>query len=122
MAESMVIYPVLAGLGKPIFPDFALNGAKAPYVVYTEAGGSPLNTLKGAPTLKNHLIQVEFWDKKPEDAAELAASATSALLAERMDVGSPPGRFTARQVGERSGFDEDTKLYVAIREYSVWTR
>lgn len=109
--------------GERLYPTQAPDKALPPYAVYLEVAQPVLNTLKGPSKTQQHLIQFESYAKTKLGAKALSQKIDDAMLAEKLNPdASPPGRFTATKHGGRDDYDPETKLYLYVTEWSVWTR
>ena len=109
------LFTVLSALaGGQVYPDIAPPGTVAPYLVYQQVGGAALAYTEGSvPGQENCRIQVATWSLRRTEATSLAKQAEALLL--------QATTFQATALGNRvHAFDEDTGLYGARQDFSVW--
>ena len=109
------LFTVLGALaGGQVYPDVAPPGTVAPYLVHQQVGGQALAYTEGSvPGQENCRIQVSTWSLRRTEATTLAKEAEALLL-------QAAGMQTEALGNRVHTFDEDTGLYGARQDFSVW--
>ena len=116
MSAEAALVPLLTGLvAGRIYPDVAPSGAGLPRIVYQQVGGQAMTYLEGAlPDKENARMQVVCWAATRLAAINLAKQVEAAIVG---SVG-----FQASPIGARiSGYEQDTKLYSSMQDFSIWS-
>lgn len=119
MIEPM-IYTHLAGqagvsalVGARIYPLIMPQDGALPALVYTIVSAVPINSLGGFSGLINPRVQIDCWAKTYGQAKALAEAVHQA-----MDTRN--ANFDALLIDMRDDYEEDTKLYRVLQDYSIW--
>jgi hypothetical protein len=114
MTVEADIFSVLERLvGGRAFPDTAPANTEAPFIVYQQVGGTPLNYLAGVPDKKNGRFQVNVWATTRKEAAALIRKAED-------DLRLHPSLFAQTLNGALSQHDQEVGLYGASQDFSIW--
>ena len=112
--ESDVVDAIESLVSDRLFADFAPSGTAAPYMVYQQVGGVAVNFVESAhPGKRNARLQLSTWSTTRQEAANLARQAEAALVASTTLRAFVLSAMVAT-------FDEDTALYGAQQDFSVW--
>lgn len=115
-AESLLHAALRDLVDRRVYRDVAPPGVNTvPYITFQFVGGQSTNFLDGsAPSLENAHVQINCWDRRRDAANQLMRDASAALRA-----------FTQLRATALSGFvatyEEDTKLYGSMQDFSIWT-
>lgn len=112
-----ILFDTLKGLvGNRVFPSVAPELTPTPYITYQSAGGEQaINFMDGEqPSKKNARIQINVWDKQLVSALALAQRAETALR------GASTTLSTTVLSGQRTTYEQDTKLHGTIQFFSCW--
>ena len=95
------------------YPRVAPAMTERPYIVFTGAGGQSVNYLENdVEAQQNRRIQVNVWADDAITAEDLMQSVIGALTL-------PP--INATSIGAPTDlFEQDTKLYGARQDFSIW--
>ena len=116
MSAESIIFDTLRGLvADRVFPDVAPEGTARPYCTFQQVGGAVVNFIDGGiPSKRNGRYQINCWADTRLQAAMLARKAEDALRAaltlQTTVLGAPVAEY-----------EEDTKLYGARQDFSLWT-
>lgn len=96
------------------YPDVAPANAALPRIVHQQVGGVAPNYQEGTlPDQENSRVQVATWATTRTEATAVAKLAETALLAH-------PVLQVTRLGGRVSVHEEETNLYGARQDFSVW--
>lgn len=112
-----ILFDTLKGLvGNRVFPSVAPELTPTPYITYQSAGGEQaINFMDGEqPSKKNARIQINVWDKQLVSALALSQRAETALR------GASTTLSTTVLSGQRTTYEQDTKLHGTIQFFSCW--
>jgi hypothetical protein len=116
MSAESIIFDTLRGLvGDRVFPDVGPEGVARPYITFQQVGGASINFIDAAiPSKRNGRFQLNVWADTRLQAATLARQVEDALRGvtalQTTVLGSPV-----------ADYEEDTKLYGAMQDFSLWT-
>ena len=94
------------------YQDVAAQGTVAPYIVWSEVTSTINNTLQGASNLQNTRVQVDCY------ATSAGARST---LADAVAVAITAAPFQSVQLTSENLYEQDTKLFRAILDFSIWS-
>ena len=112
ITELEAAAPVTALVGTRIFPVILPQNTTLPAITYQVVTTVLMPTLDGESGLENALFQIDCWAAGYAAAKDLAATVRTALLAATL--------FKAVRRGDRDGFEDRTKIYRIISDYSLW--
>jgi hypothetical protein len=105
-----VLGPLVSGRA---YPDVAPTGAVRPYIVYQQVGGVPLSFLAGIPDKRNGRFQIAAWA-----TTRISASALIRQVEDAVRLSAALNATT--EGGAVADYEEDTKLYGARQDFSIW--
>ena len=94
------------------YQDIAIQGAVAPYIVWTQIVSTTNNTLAGATNMQNMRIQIDVWAKTPAIRQTVVAAVVAAMAA---------APFANLQISTQNLYESETKLFRTILDFSVWS-
>lgn len=112
-----ILFDTLKGLvANRVFPSIAPELTPTPYITYQSAGGEQaINFMDGEqPSKKNARIQINVWDKSLINALKVAQRAETAMR------GASATLSTTVASGQRTTYEQDTKLHGTIQFFSCW--
>lgn len=114
MLAEIAVYLAIKHLA-PTYPLVAPAGAPSTRIVYQQVGGFVVNYQEDTSSDVDHgRIQVTCWSPEQPTSANLCESVSETLIL------AP--NLQARPVGARvSVYENDTKLYGARQDFSVWS-
>ena len=113
MNESNIVTVLGALVSNRVYPDVAPLNAVLPFITYQQVGGQAVNYLEAASSdKKNARIQVNVW------AATRAQAKTLIRQVEDEMVKNPILAYVEGAAIDR--YDEQTKQYGDIQDFSVW--
>lgn len=114
MTVESDIYAALQGLvGGRVYPDQAPEIPQAPFIIYSQVGGRPINYLNGVPDKRNGRFQVNVWASTRDEASGICRRVEDAL---RLD----PKLLAVTLSGQLSAYVEATRWYGAQQDFSIW--
>ena len=115
MSIESEVFSALKGLvANRVYPDVAPLGTIRPFITYQGVGGSAVNFIEPTiPSKKNKRMQVNVWADTRTAAVTLAEQIEDAM---RAVVVLHPTVLGA----SISTFEEDTKLYGCMQDFSLW--
>ena len=114
MIEPTIVSALSALFGGRVYPDTAPAGAQHPFCIYQQVGGVPSNALCGDTDARNARIQLVAWTTTRPQASTLMRQAAAILTAAPIRAVSQ-GELIAR-------YDEATRTYGAMQDFSFWWR
>lgn len=104
-----------AAVGVRIYPDVAPIGVAVPYVVWSEVGTTPYNSMAGHDGLTQYRIQIMSFASSALRAREVAQLVRTAMAAAT--------EFKSLEIDSASGdFEDGSKVYGMRSDFSVWYR
>lgn len=117
MSIEEVIFSATSSLfSGRVFPDWSLPGTARPFMVYSQVGGVPSNTVCGNTTAQNHRIQFTIWC----DAAGGGRPMANGLMRQVESIITSSPIYGVSLGGLQAMFDEMTKTYGAMQDFSIW--
>lgn len=116
MTVEADIYSALRGLvADRAYPDFAPEGAAAPYITYQQVGGEAFQFLERALLSKKHgRFQVAVWATTRAEAAAIGLQIEAAILLATS--------FQAYAIGAQTAdHDEATRLRGNRQDFGIWS-
>lgn len=116
MSMESDLFDALKGLvDSRVYPDEAPEGAQAPYIVYTQAGGpSPAYVEDIVPNIRGARMQISVWSENRIEASSLALQIEALLIAAPNFQARPVGALTATK-------DRETNLRGARQDFYIWS-
>lgn len=113
MTEANIVTALSALVSNRVYPDVAPLNASLPLITYQQVGGQAVNYLEAASSdKKNARMQVNVW------ASTRAQAKTLIRQVEDEMVKNPILAYVEGAAIDR--YDEQTKQYGAIQDFSVW--
>lgn len=114
-AEAIIFATLRVLVADRVYPDVAPDGVVRPYVTYQAVGGAALNFMDAAvPSKRNGRFQVNVWADTRMQAATLARQVEDALRV-------APGLQTTVIGAPVADYEEDTRLFGTMQDFSFWT-
>lgn len=109
---TTLLAPLVSGR---MYPDVAPLDSDLPRIVYQQVGGDSVVFIEGTlPNTENARMQLACWATTRAAALDLAKQVETAIVA------SPA--FQGRPISARvSDYEEDTELYGARQDFSIWS-
>lgn len=110
--EASIKTTLAAVAGGRTYPDVPPDNPTFPLNVYQQVGGAVINPIEGGdPNLDNARVQIVTWSKTRLEASSVARQVRLAMTT----------TLSATLMGAPvSVYDEQTKLYGARADFSVW--
>jgi len=108
------LVPGQGSAGARVFPNVAPANTALPYIVYTRAGGKPLDDLDldGSPDTKNVRMQIDVWSDRYLSADRIMTS-VGAILTSAPISGTSLGEPTSQ-------WEDATKLHGFRQDFSIF--
>lgn len=92
--------------------DIAAQGAAVPYIVWSFVSSTTNNTFSGASNVQNTRLQVDCY---------AATQAARKALADAVVAAMAGASFSSVQLTGQNLYEQETKLFRALLEFSVWS-
>ena len=113
MNESNIVTALSALVSSRIYPDVAPLNAVLPFITYQQVGGQSVNFMEAASSdKKNARMQVNVWALTRSQAMTLIRQVEDEM------VKNPVLAYV--EGAAIATYDEQTKQYGAIQDFSVW--
>lgn len=97
-----------------VYPDLAPQGTARPYITWQQIGGGVIKPLANVlPDKRNAFIQINAWAETRLQANTISIDIETVLVQSTLFIARPQSALMAI-------FEEDTQLYGAMQDFSIW--